>query len=62
MPGAIIYIKGIFDNTAANPLNPNDPPIGVGERKMSMRTTDEMFQLNINYIDYLLGDENISLQ
>ncbi|MEO0312041.1 MAG: hypothetical protein RIQ89_1698 [Bacteroidota bacterium] len=62
MPGAIIYIKGIFDNTAANPLNPNDPPIGVGERKMSMRTTDEMFQLNINYIDYQLGDENISLQ
>jgi hypothetical protein len=27
-----------------------------------MRTTDEMFQLIFNYIEYKPGDENVSLE
>lgn len=57
-----IIAEGIFDNTSANPLNPHKPPIGVGERSGSMRTSDEMFQFIINYLPYKEGDETISLQ
>lgn len=60
--GSTIYVIGVYDNTANNPLNPNSPPKAVGERNGSMRTTDEMFQFIINYLPYQPGDENISLE
>ena len=47
-----------YDNTSANPFNPNDPPQNVifGEG-----TTDEMFFVFFDYVLYQGGDELISL-
>ncbi|MGI8893466.1 MAG: hypothetical protein ACR2GN_08395 [Bacteroidia bacterium] len=59
--GSVIIAEGIFDNTINNPNNPYDPPQTIAERAGSMKTTDEMFQLIINYLPYQIGDENISL-
>lgn len=59
--GSTIYVEGVFDNTAENPLNPFRPPRTVSEREGSMRTSDEMFQFIITYLPYEKGDENISL-
>jgi hypothetical protein len=60
--GTTIYVEGVYDNTASNPNNPFNPPQEIKEREGSMKTTDEMFQLIITYVPYLLGDENISLE
>lgn len=60
--GTLIYAEGEYDNTADNPWNPNDPPKMIRDRDdVSMRTTDEMFQLIIMYVDYEPGDEKIVL-
>jgi hypothetical protein len=57
--------EAVFDNTAGNPNNPNQPPKEVGERMeyggASMRAGDEMFQFILTYMDYQTGDEKISL-
>lgn len=64
--GSTLYVEAVFDNTSANPNNPNKPPKQVGERLhlggASMRTTDEMLQFIITYLPYQKGDENISLK
>ena len=60
--GSLIVAEGIYDNTVNNPNNPHHPPQVVMERKGSMRTTDEMFQLIVTYLPYQPGDENISLE
>jgi hypothetical protein len=60
--GATIVAEGEFDNTAANPLNPFNPPREIAEREGSMRTTDEMFQLICTYLPYRDGDELIDLR
>lgn len=60
--GSVIYAEGVFDNTVNNPNNPHNPPQTVAERAGSMKTTDEMFQLIINYLPYHPGDEDISLE
>ncbi|MBK7856966.1 MAG: hypothetical protein IPJ79_20605 [Bacteroidetes bacterium] len=60
--GSKIRAEGVYDNTEQNPNNPFYPPRVIGERKGSMRTTDEMFQLIFNYLEYKKGDENISLE
>jgi len=64
--GAIIKLEAVFDNTADNPWNPNDPPQWIGERiekgGASMRTTDEMLQFIITWMPYQKGDEKISLE
>lgn len=60
--GSTIYVEGVFDNTSQNPNNPFYPPQRIIERNGSMRTTDEMFQLIIQYVKYQSGDENKSLQ
>jgi hypothetical protein len=60
--GSRIKAIAVYDNTTANKLNPFNPPRAVGERNGSMRTTDEMFQFIINYVPYVKGDENISLE
>ncbi|MCO4819423.1 MAG: hypothetical protein KC517_07345 [Bacteroidetes bacterium] len=63
--GAVIVVEATFDNTVNNKNNPNNPPIKVSERYDGdgalMRTTDEMFQFIITYLDYEDGDEQISL-
>jgi hypothetical protein len=60
--GTKIYVEGVYDNTAANPNNPFQPPQEIRERNGSMRTTDEMFQLIVTYVPYEKGDEYISLE
>lgn len=61
--GSVIRVEASFDNTANNPNNPHDPPHLVREpEKGSMRTTDEMLQFFVNYLDYRPGDEQFSLE
>ncbi|MCB0755466.1 MAG: T9SS type A sorting domain-containing protein [Flavobacteriales bacterium] len=52
----VLYGEATYDNTSANPNNPNDPPqlVTAGEA-----TTDEMFLIYFAYTYYLNGDENI---
>jgi hypothetical protein len=54
--GTVIHGEATYDNTAANPHNPNDPPqdVSAGEA-----TTDEMMLIFFSYLPYLAGDENI---
>jgi hypothetical protein len=63
--GSIIIVEAEFDNTAQNPDNPFTPPRTIGERLdkggASMRTTDEMMQFIITYMNYQEGDETIDL-
>ena len=56
--GSTIHAIATYDNTADNPLNPNVPPKASG---WGGKTTDEMYLLGFNYVDYREGDENISL-
>lgn len=64
--GSLIEVKATFDNTANNKNNPYDPPRMISERYdldgAGMRTTDEMFQFIITYLDYEKGDEDLSLE
>ncbi len=60
--GSRIRAEGVFDNTSKNPNNPYYPPRLIMERNGSMRTTDEMFQLIVQYFPYREGDEKISLE
>lgn len=60
--GNRILVEGSFDNTAENPFNPNVPPIMVDGLQGSMKSTDEMFQFSLNYLDYQEGDELIDLK
>lgn len=60
--GSVIKVVAVFDNTKANRNNPYDPPRTAREPLTGhMRTTDEMLQFFVNYVDYRLGDEAISL-
>jgi hypothetical protein len=56
--GYTVHCLGTFDNTANNPMNPNDPPqvMTWGES-----TTEEMYLCYIQFVVYMPGDENISL-
>jgi hypothetical protein len=56
--GSTVHAFATYDNTVNNPLNPSNPPqlIGLGES-----TFDEMFVFGYTYLDYQLGDEEISL-
>ncbi len=56
--GSKLIAEAIYDNTTANPLNPNNPPqlMQWGES-----TTDEMFLVYFSFINYLPGDEAIAL-
>lgn len=57
--GSKIFVEGLYDNTSSNPYNPNHPPIEIRERKGSMKSSDEMFQLIVTYVPYQKGDEQI---
>lgn len=63
--GTTIVVEATFDNTVQNKNNPFNPPKEVSERYDGdgalMRTTDEMFQFIITYLDYQEGDELKSL-
>tara|TARA_B100000575_G_scaffold292267_1_gene300177 strand:+ start:670 stop:2013 length:1344 start_codon:yes stop_codon:yes gene_type:complete len=64
--GSEIVVEASYDNTTNNKDNPFNPPQLITERinkngKGSMKTSDEMLQFIINYLDYVEGDENIEL-
>lgn len=50
--------KHIYDNTAANPNNPNSPPANV---VAGTSTGDEMLFDSFQWLVYQTGDENISI-
>ena len=56
--GTKLYGKAVYDNTSANPNNPNSPPqlVVAGES-----TTDEMFLVYFHYLLYQTGDELLNL-
>ncbi len=54
--GTTIYSSAFYDNTTANPENPNDPPAWVF---LGEGTTDEMMLVYFAYTFYFPGDENI---
>ena len=56
--GSTIHAIATYDNTADNPMNPSMPPKASG---WGGKTTDEMYLLGFNYVDYREGDENTSL-
>jgi len=55
--GSTIHAIATYDNTADNPVNPNMPPKASS---WGGKTTDEMYLLGFNYVDYREGDENTS--
>ena len=60
--GSVIKAIAVFDNTKSNRNKPYDPPRMAREPLTGhMRTTDEMLQFFVNYVDYRTGDETISL-
>lgn len=63
IPGnSVIQVEVVMDNTAANPNNPFSPPrTALAPAGRHMRTTDEMLQFFVNYVDYRPGDEAIEL-
>jgi mono/diheme cytochrome c family protein len=60
--GTVIHVEGTFDNSADNPQQAFDPPRAItGTDSKLMRTTDEMLQFFVSYVDYRKGDEAITL-
>jgi len=56
--GYMLHGIASYDNTSANPFNPNDPPQNV---TFGEGTTDEMFFVFFDYVLYEEGDEHIAL-
>jgi hypothetical protein len=54
--GTVLHSTAFYDNTSANPDNPNDPPQNVS---WGENTTDEMMLVYFSYLLYQPGDENI---
>jgi hypothetical protein len=54
--GTTLYSSAFYDNTNANPHNPNNPPQNVA---LGEATTDEMMLVYFAYTLYQTGDENI---
>ncbi|MFZ1688991.1 MAG: hypothetical protein WAU70_16340 [Flavobacteriales bacterium] len=62
MRGTVIHVEGTFDNTDSSPDQAFHPPRAIsGTDSKLMRTTDEMLQFFVNYVDHRIGDEGISL-
>jgi hypothetical protein len=51
-----IHAYATYDNTSANPWNPNSPPQNVAAGEA---TEDEMMVIYYAYLNYQAGDENI---
>jgi Copper type II ascorbate-dependent monooxygenase, C-terminal domain len=58
--GSVIFGIATFDNTSSNPNNPFYPPRDVFFNDQ-MRTTNEMFEINLQSIIYRPGDEKLNL-
>jgi hypothetical protein len=56
--GDIVNVYGTYDNTAENPLNPNNPPKFV-ESSADMRSDQEMMTMLLVYVTYQPGDESL---
>ncbi|MBI5914476.1 MAG: hypothetical protein HY842_03805 [Bacteroidetes bacterium] len=56
--GTVVYAEAVYDNTAANPANPHNPP---RETTYGWATFNEMMNLIFEYVDYREGDEGLSL-
>ena len=56
--GTVLHADAVYDNTTANPNNPNSPPITVGA---GLNTADEMLVVFMSYLPYLPGDENYNM-
>ena len=56
--GYTVRSSHLFDNTTANPNNPNNPPAYVGA---GTGTKDEMLFDSYQYMLYQAGDENINI-
>ncbi len=59
--GSVIHVEAVMDNTDANSNNPYIPPRQISEQDHSMRTTDEMLQFIVNWVEYQDGDDTTSL-
>jgi hypothetical protein len=57
--GTVIKGEGVYDNTTANPENPNSPPITV---TAGLNTSDEMFLVYFHYMLHQTGDENYDME
>lgn len=57
--GDIVNVYGTYDNTAANPMNPNNPPKLI-ESSGDMRSDQEMLTLLLVYVSYKPGDEELN--
>ena len=53
--GSTIYMNVLYDNTAHNPQQPNDPIVDIHYDNLS---SQEMMVLCVYYTDYQAGDEN----
>lgn len=58
--GDVVHMYGTYDNTSANPMNPNNPPQFV-ESSGDMRSDQEMLTMLLIYVSYLPGDEELTL-
>ena len=57
--GAVVHIEGSYDNTADNPMNPNNPPkLVLSDGKM--RSDQEMLTLILMYVTRQEGDEELT--
>ncbi len=56
--GGVLKLDAVFDNTTANPNNPNNPPITVYP---GLNTTDEMCLAYMHFLPYQNGDENYNI-
>lgn len=56
--GSYVKADAVYDNTAANPYNPNSPPQFV---TAGLNTTNEMFLVYMHYMLYFPGDENYNI-
>ena len=54
--GSTVYANAVYDNTVDNPFNPSNPPV---RSTWGEGTTDEMYLVGINFVDYQEGDEDL---
>ncbi len=59
--GDVVHVYGTYDNTADNPMNPNNPPQLVTSSG-DMRSDQEMMTMLLVYVTYEKGDEDLSFR
>ncbi|MBB5284912.1 hypothetical protein HNQ92_003060 [Rhabdobacter roseus] len=57
--GAVVHVEGTYDNTANNPMNPNDPPQMVLSEG-NMRSDQEMLTLMLMYVVREENDDTLT--